>query len=256
MKLASASIFSLCIAAVAMAQTNALNSSGNVGIGTTSPTSIFEVFTGAVTFRINPWTADLSVNEGSGGWARDFRIYNSTNTTNRVHFGATGSSGSAGRAYWVIGDSFPEATAFQLTNGIHLLNNGNVGVGIANPDAALHINGGAVMTAGWNRTAVLKANYPVLGFNGVTNSWAGIGYDPGYAMRFWIGGNSNDIPGSSLLAMSINPAGNVGIGVANPVAKLVVASPQTEATNAVIAEFSKDGGSNSYGSAIVRVSRG
>src|SRR6185312_2907692 len=55
--------------------------------------------------------------------------------------------------------------------------------------------------------------------------------------------------------IALHSSGNVGVGMTNPSAKLVVASPQTNATNTVIAEFSKDGGTNSYGSAIVRLSR-
>jgi len=51
--------------------------------------------------------------------------------------------------------------------------------------------------------------------------------------------------------------GNVGIGTTSPSsAKLVVASPQATGNNTVIAEFTKSGGVNTYGSAILRLSRG
>jgi hypothetical protein len=93
---------------------------------------------------------------------------------------------------------------------------GNVAIGTNNPRAPLHVTGGVAMAAGWNRTAVLQATFPVLGFNAGGTHWAGIGYDPGHAMRFWIQGTSEDIAGTSRLAMSIGTNGNVGIGSHTP----------------------------------------
>ncbi len=93
---------------------------------------------------------------------------------------------------------------------------GNVGIGLTTPDAPLHVKDGPAMTSGWNRAAVLQANYPVLAFNSLGSGWAGIGYDYGYAMRFWVNGTSTDVSGSSRLAMSISNNGNVGIGSHSP----------------------------------------
>ncbi len=203
-----------------LAQTNSINSSGNVGIGTTSPTSIFEVFTGAVTWRINPWTADLTVAEGAGGWARDFRIYNTTATSNKVHFGAVGYNGTAARSYWVIGDSQPEATAFQLTNGIHLLSNGDVGIGTTSPhnaqgwDRVLDLNGTA-------STKLLVTENSVGVKTGIFShySWlpggiGKLGTESAHPLAL-MAGYGNDV-------MNLLTNGNVGIGTTNPTHKLAV----------------------------------
>lgn len=67
------------------------------------------------------------------------------------------------------------------------------------------------MTAGWNRTAMLTAQYPVLMFNSNNTKWAGIGYDHTSNFNFWVNSASNDIGGGTL-GLSISQAGNVGIG--------------------------------------------
>jgi hypothetical protein len=99
---------------------------------------------------------------------------------------------------------------------------GNIGIGTTSPLATLHVNGGPAMAAGWNRTAVLQATYPVQTFNSNGVKWAGVGYDFAYAMRFWVNATTQDVPGTGLLAMSIDNTGNVGIGTNNQPYKFAV----------------------------------
>lgn len=130
-------------------------SNGNVGIGTAQPTSKLQVDTGALSWGVQPYTIDLYY-AGSGGWARDYRIYNSTGTTNRLYFGATGTAGVVSRAYWAIGDAGADIAGHNLTAAINLLPNGNVGIGTTNPTQKLSVNGTIrakeviVETSGWS----------------------------------------------------------------------------------------------------------
>jgi hypothetical protein len=101
--------------------------------------------------------------------------------------------------------------------------NGYVGInGVNNPNAPLVVNGGPQMTAGWNKTSTLQAVYPVQVFNSNGARWAGIGYDFSTAMRFWVNGTSDDLPGTGTAAVSILNSGNVGIGTYSPQHKLAV----------------------------------
>jgi len=129
---------------------------GNVGIRTDNPQSKLQVNTTGLSWEVQPYTVDLSVNASAGGWARDYRIFNSSEMTNRMHLGATGGPGAVSRAYWVIGDAGADIAGHTLTTGIQLLPNGNVGIGTFSPNQKLSVNrtiGGkevVVETTGWS----------------------------------------------------------------------------------------------------------
>jgi hypothetical protein len=81
---------------------------------------------------------------------------------------------------------------------------GDVGVGTSIPVTPLHVKGGATMTAGWNKTATLEANYPVQLFFSGSSKWGGIGYDHGTGMRFWINASSSDLSGTGATILTLN----------------------------------------------------
>lgn len=99
---------------------------------------------------------------------------------------------------------------FSQTNSFPT--SGNAGIGTLSPIAPLHINGGTTMSAGWNRSLVLSANYPVIALNSFAK-WGGIGYDSGGGMRFWVNSSTEDLPYHGLSAITVTNQGNVGIGV-------------------------------------------
>lgn len=81
---------------------------------------------------------------------------------------------------------------------------GNVLIGTGTDEGAkLHINGGAAMTNGWNRTATLRATYPSLVFNGNDTRWAALAYDAGNNFIIRVGATSADVFGSGANAISI-----------------------------------------------------
>jgi hypothetical protein len=118
---------------------------------------------------------------------------------------------------------------------------GNIGVNTTSPHAPLHVVGGAAITAGWNKTSVLEATFPVLLMNSANQKWAGIGYDFSTAMRFWVNASSDDLPLHGRNPLTILNNGYVGVGTGNPVGQLHV---NTEASNALtISRY----GSNTFG---------
>jgi hypothetical protein len=75
---------------------------------------------------------------------------------------------------------------------------------------------GTNMSGGWDETARLYGDYPVLTFNSTAASkMAGIGYDSSFGMRVWLNAGSTDVTATTAL-VSIDNAGNVGIGTVSP----------------------------------------
>jgi hypothetical protein len=132
----------------------------------------------------------------------------------------------------VIGNGITASVDNAITIGwgaptVNILSSGFVGIGITSPIAPLHAYGGTSMTSGYNRTAVFHATHPTIQFKGISDSnHSGfIGYDAqlsSEAMRFWVGGTTDDAAANAVLAMSIRSNGNVGIGTASPTETLDV----------------------------------
>jgi hypothetical protein len=77
----------------------------------------------------------------------------------------------------------------------------------SNLNGTLVNNGGTAMSAGWNRSAMLSATYPVLVFNSNGTKFSGIGVDYGSAaagMYFWVNGSTSDVSGTGTVALSLN----------------------------------------------------
>jgi hypothetical protein len=221
---------------------------GNVGIGTTSPSYKLHV------------VGDLYVNGTNGAFTTDNSQSNlyflnlTRSTTSLVTAGNVGIKVANPTATLSLGTSsydnnplagleYSQVTGggrldlkvqtwgtgsdYALTTGLTVLtpgfntNNVRVGIGTSSPATPLHVTGGASGTGGWNRTATLAATYPGLIFNSNGTKWGGMAYDYSAAMRFWVNANNDDIFAGTL-ALSILNNGNVGIGDTTPATKLVV----------------------------------
>ena len=118
---------------------------------------------------------------------------------------------------------------------------GNAGINTIMPQAPLHIIGGNPLTAGWNKTSILEATFPVLLLNSGGYKWGGIGYDHSAAMRFWVNSSSDDLPLHGRNPLTLLNNGFVGVGTGNPTGQLHVNS---EVSNALtVSRY----GSNTYG---------
>jgi hypothetical protein len=222
----------------AIAQTNTFPSSGNVGIGTTTPTSRLEIFNTAQEGQLI-----LSTNDNpSADQSRidlDYKIANTNQTIGRISSAylnsANGGSGAL-RLYTSNNGVLGEKMKIDY--------NGNVGIGTTNPSEKLTIGGGHTDTKlrfystgnGSDEPANLSlwASEP-----GWTYYGTGIGYNvngsPYYGridnargssyLRFLPGETKfefQNTSGNYINAVTLKEGGNVGIGTTNPAYKLDV----------------------------------
>ena len=191
--------------------------SGNVGIGTTTPTAKLEIG-GAGTYSI------LASNARIGNVATPFAA---TDAANKSYVDSTISGGAGSTVgYWTM-------------NGTNINNSnaGNVGIGTTTPTEKLEVNGNIKLSGAtsyinygqsWNsgaftirnnNTAILSLSATGNQFNtGPLNFAASANYTLGTSDNYALAFKTNNTE-----KMRIDNLGNVGIGLTNPGHKLVVA---------------------------------
>ncbi len=175
----------------AISQTNTFPSSGSVGIGTLSPSDLLDIISGSSYIRKGKIT---------------FKP------------GYVGTPESGTDLYNWISSEYTQNTSWDLGLGgtpynggtplLMIKESGKVGIGTITPNGMLHVLGGDAMTAGWNRTLLLDATYPVLGMKS-GSTYGGVGFDNG-SMFWWTNSSSADISAGSK-AMNLNGAGQLSL---------------------------------------------
>ena len=161
---------------------------GNVGIGTTSPTSLLEI---AGDLEISPTEPTINLNRNNGSYS--WKIVN-----------------GAG------GGNFPTST-FNIANNagnpvITAIDSGNVGIGTTSPAALLHVSGAMGSGVdGPDKTGIRLTNTP----NGQT--WRVASGSGGVNHSYFTIARAGQFP-----ALTIDGSDNVGIDVTNPSQKLEV----------------------------------
>jgi hypothetical protein len=200
-------------------------SSGNVGIGTTSPLNL------------------LHVSQASANTI--FRLGNNASYDQFIYFN--------GNNDWSLGMDYSNSNAFVLSNASSIGTNdrlvvttgGNVGIGVTNPSGKLHIYGADTIVTLTNTNAsgygeftfyegsTLKAEMFAVGSS--LSTYAG-------ANSFIIYQNSNDpiafYTNGTNERMRITGAGNVGIGTTNPSTKLDVVGTNIRTDKAFMSQGS------------------
>ena len=193
-----------------------IDSSGNVGIGTSSPTDKLSIHTapnslviGAKDTTRGNHVFQLLANNTAGDG--EFRLYKNA------------ASGTHGK------------TVEIKSTGVSYFNGGNVGIGTTNPDAkitivaesgvpTLHLSGSP--NVGDTTDIALSVNSVIRGETSIRN----VINDNGYFS--WSIGGTNNLAGTSgsTERMRIDSAGNVGIGDNDPDTKLSIKKPIDAAT--------------------------
>lgn len=166
-----------------------VNSSGNVGIGTTAPASPAG-FTGVLHLR----------NAANASYVVD------ANGTYRAEFGV-----SSGGGWLSTVDSLPMRFATGASERMRLDASGNLGIGTTNPARPLSLYG----------TSILQLSNSTTG--ATTTDGAQLGLDAGGAAFLWNYENNILYFGTNNAErMRIDASGNVGIGTTGPTSKLHV----------------------------------
>jgi len=202
---------------------------GNVGIGTTSPSSKLDV-AGIIVAGSNTATEGTTIlqdqyssghltnfgtNRSSGGPVIGYAVYPSSTTTNQF-ISSTGISVPRSALVvdtdfrWYTGDTqtVTLGTSASLSQKMILTSAGRLGIGISSPRDTLDINGGAIIANSNNLSwgNVYGAGVPTI--VGVSGSSAYIAFYPA-------GSTSSE-------KVRIDVSGNVGIGTTSPGSKLEV----------------------------------
>jgi len=192
---------------------NSFISSGNFGIGTTSPNARLYVSNGDLVIN-NNGSGILrgdNPNHGSGGALK----ISTSNTASQQYI-------QLGRAFSGTGEFIPRLTVMS--------DNGNVGVGTVNPAHKLDVNGSGffqgVLISSIADEGGGKVNLqnPSKTMNGTASTWSIYNMTGAYgnSLQFWAYDNLGCGGGMCNNRFTIMDNGNVGIGIMNPSNKLDV----------------------------------
>jgi hypothetical protein len=195
-----------------------ISSSGNVGIGTTSPTEKLQISN-----VVNGAAANLSL-EGWSNSSRAIKIITNTGTPSlRWTIGATDAGGEPGSQIGTDFEIHRYEGATSLGTGLFIKRStGNVGIGTTSPETRLMVYNTITSDPaipGDATTGMFSLN---------KSGQATLSFGVNSSNTYWISNVNRAFAGNNYYNISLNPlGGNVGIGTTSPSTKLQVAGTIT-----------------------------
>ena len=223
-----------------------VDTTGYVGIATTSPASIFHInSTDSMVVPVGTENQRVSTQIGSFRFNSDFGRFEGYNGTNWKLLSSQGSIIDLDNDTYISvendtgsdNDQIKFYTAGSLKGVINT--NGNFGINVTTPSTKLHISGtdGLVIPVGntiqrVDVTGAIRYNTQTQSFEGYSGTWGSLGgvidvdqdtyiiaednpNDDNDELKFYTAGNQN---------MILNVSGNLGISTSNPLTKLHISS--------------------------------
>lgn len=181
-----------------------INSSGNVGIGTSSPTEILEAVATSPTVCIRDSQTSI------------------TTATATLRLAESGSGNSLDNYWDLVADNTAGNFGFSIKEGANAriaikANTGNVGIGTSSPAEPLHIRGSVpsirLEDTNWSGYHSIKDNA-----NGDLLFWANSSSTGGVSSNIRFQAASAEL-------VRFTSSGNVGIGTSSPITKLEIVEP-------------------------------